>query len=207
MDDLPVAGEHRPLEDVLQLAHIAGPVVAHQHVDGGCRDAADLPPVLPRVLGEEVVREQHDVRFAVAQRRDEDGEDVQAVVQVLAELALGHARLEVAVGGHHQPDVDADRFGAAKPLELPLLKDAQELHLAGEGDLADLVEEDGAGIRQLEAALLALLGAGEGPALVPEQLGLDQGVGQRRAAHLDEGLGRARRVVMDGVGDQFLAGA
>ena len=45
------------------------------------------------------------------------------------------------------------------------------------------------------------------PRLVAEQLRLDQAVGQRRAAHLDERLVGARRVVVDGVRDQLLAGA
>ena len=45
------------------------------------------------------------------------------------------------------------------------------------------------------------------PRLVAEQLRLDQAVGQRRAAHLDERLVGARRVVVNGVRDQLLAGA
>ena len=48
---------------------------------------------------------------------------------------------------------------------------------------------------------------GEGPLLVAEQLRLDQRVGKRGAAHLDERLLRPQRVVVDGVGDQLLAGA
>src|SRR5438093_11659305 len=188
MDHLAVASEYAALEDVLQLAHVAGPVVAHQHVDGRRRDATDLPPVLARVLGEKVVRKQHDVRFAVAQRRDEDGEDVQSVVEVLAELPLGHAGFEVAVGSDYQPDIDADRLGAAEPLELPFLKDAQELHLAGEGDLADLIEEDGAAVRQLEAALLALLGAGEAPRAHPDHSASVQGSGHGAPLTLTKGF-------------------
>ncbi len=48
---------------------------------------------------------------------------------------------------------------------------------------------------------------GERALLVAEQLRLDQIVRQRRAAHLDERLLGARRVVVDGVRDQLLAGA
>ena len=60
---------------------------------------------------------------------------------------------------------------------------------------------------QLEPPLLARLGAGERALLVAEQLRLDQAVGQRRAAHLDERLLRAQRAVVDRVRDQLLAGA
>ena len=45
------------------------------------------------------------------------------------------------------------------------------------------------------------------PALVPEQLGLQEILGQRRAVHRDEDLGRPRAVRVDGAGDQLLAGA
>ena len=49
--------------------------------------------------------------------------------------------------------------------------------------------------------------AGEGALLVPEQLGVDQVLGQRGAIHADEGLAFARAELHDGVGHQFFAGA
>ena len=58
--------------------------------------------------------------------------------------------------------------------------------------VADLVEEEGAAVGQLEAALLAAGRAGEGALLVAEQLGLEQGLGERRAVHRDERPARAR---------------
>ena len=96
---------------------------------------------------------------------------------------------------------------AAEPLELALLQHAQQLHLGGELDVADLVEKQRAAFGELEAPLLARVGAGERPLLVAEELRLDQRVRQRAAADLDERLLRARRVVVDGVRDQLLAGA
>lgn len=42
---------------------------------------------------------------------------------------------------------------------------------------------------------------------MPEQVGLDQGVGHRGTTHLDEQALGAHRIVVDGVGDEFLAGA
>ena len=102
------------------------------------------------------------------------GEDVQAVVQILAERAVGDRRFEHLVGGGDQAHVDLDRVGAAEPLELALLQHAQQLDLRGQVDVADLVEEQRAAVGQLEAALAPLLRAGEGALLVAEELGLDQ---------------------------------
>ena len=64
--------------------------------------------------------------------------------------------------------------GAAEPLHLALLQDAQELGLQVDAEAADLVEEQGAAVGQLEPAELARVGARERPLLVTEQLGLEQ---------------------------------
>ena len=103
---------------------------------------------------EEVIREQQHVGLPLAQRRDEDREDVQAVEQVLAEGAGGNRVLEVGVGRGDEADVDLDRLDAADPLELALLQHAQQLDLGGEVDVADLVEKERAAVGPLEAALL-----------------------------------------------------
>src|SRR6185436_7786492 len=207
VDHLAVAHQHRSLEGVLELADVARPVVAGQHVDRGRRNALDAARMLAGELLEEVIDEQQQVGLPLAQRRDEDGEDVEPVVEILAEGAGGDRLLQVLVGGGDQAHVRLDRLGAADPLELPLLQDTEQLHLRRQVDVADLVEKQRAAVRQLEAALLARFGAGEGAFLVAEQLGLDQAVGQRGAADFDERLLRAQRAVVDGVGDQLLAGA
>src|SRR5208337_5214224 len=59
--------------------------------------------------------------------------------------------------------------------------------------------------RQLEAALALLDGPGEGPLLVTEEFRLDESFRQGAAIHLDKGLRPAGALVMDGLGDEFLA--
>ena len=51
------------------------------------------------------------------------------------------------------------------------------------------------------------IGAGERPLLVPEQLALENAAGQGRDVERDERLALAGAVLMQGPGDQFLAGA
>ena len=133
-----------------------------------------------------VVRQRHDVVLALAQRRHLDRDDVEAVVQVLAELARLHHRRQVAVGRGDQPHVDAQRARAAQPLELVLLQHAQDLRLRARAHVADFVEEQRAAVGLFEAADALLVGAGERALLVSEQLGLEQVLLQRRAVHLDE---------------------
>jgi hypothetical protein len=50
-----------------------------------------------------------------------------------------------------------DGLGAAHALELVLLQHAQQRDLGLWGDVADLIEEDGAAVGELEAAFLARL--------------------------------------------------
>ena len=82
-------------------------------------------------------------------------DDVQPVVEVLAEAPLAHRRAQVLVGGRDQPQVDL--HGApAQPLDLALLQHPQQLHLHVRGDLADLVQEQRAAVGLHEAAVVPL---------------------------------------------------
>src|SRR4029079_10836760 len=123
------------------------------------------------------------------------------------ELTGGDRLLEILVRRGDQPYIGTNGFGAAEALELPLLQNAQQLDLCRQVQIANLVEEQGAAFSGFEAALLQRVGAGEGALLVAKELGFDQILGQRRATHFDERFSGARRIVVNGVGDQFLAGS
>ena len=103
---------------------------------------------------QEVLDEERHVLPALAERRQPDLDDGQPVVEILAEAARRHLVAEVAVGRGDDAHVHVAHVGAA-PAHLALLQDAQELRPGLERELADLVEEDGAGVGHLEEALLA----------------------------------------------------
>src|SRR6266545_2941028 len=105
----------------------------------------------------------------------------------------------------NQPHVNLDCLKTAEPLKLALLQNAQQLHLRLRIEVSDFVEEERAAIGQLKAALLPRLSASESPLLIAKQLGFNQGLGQRRAAHFYERLGGAQRVVMNRMSNHFLA--
>src|SRR5439155_15011654 len=71
----------------------------------------------------------------------------------------------------------------------------------------DLVQIECAAVRELELAEPPLLRVGERAALVPEHLRLEERGRNRRARDRDEGPPGAPAVVMDGAGDELLAGA
>ena len=96
---------------------------------------------------------------------------------------------------------------AADAARSALLEHAQQLRLHRRRQLADLVEEERAAVRRLEAADAPLARAGEGAALVAEELALEQRLRDRGAVHDDEGLVAARAELVDRARDELLAGA
>ena len=63
---------------------------------------------------------------------------------------------------------------AAEPLDRALLEHAQQLRLHRQRDALDLVEEERAAVRELDLADALVDRAGEGAALVAEELALEQ---------------------------------
>ena len=95
----------------------------------------------------------------------------------------------------------------ADPGDLAIFDRAQQPVLRRARQRGELVEEQGAAVGLLEAAGAGLGRAGEGAGLVAEQLGLDQGLGQRRAVHHDQRPVPAGGKMVEALGDQLLAGA
>jgi len=157
-----------PLDDVLELADVPRPRVRDQGVEGGLSEALGRAAVAGPVLCEEVAGQQGDILGTLPQRRHLDGDDVEAVVEVLAERAGVHAGLWVAVGGGEDADVDVDGGGGADAGDLALLDDPQELDLGAGAELGELVEEDRAAAGGLEVAGAGGHRACEGAALVAE---------------------------------------
>ena len=195
------------LEDVLQLADVAGPVVVEERLHRLGGHGRDRPLVLPRRARDERVDEERDVLLALPQRREADGDDAEAVEEVLAELPFLDEAAEVGVRRGDDADVRVDRLDGADGEELALLEDPEELGLGLERHGADLVEEDRPAVGDLEEALLLGDRSGEGPLRVAEEVRLEE-VGRHRAGvDGDERAGGAQREAVEGARDELLAGA
>ena len=131
---------------MLQLADVAGPGLAFEPGEGAAGDPEQRALVGRGGAGEEVGGEQGDVAPPLGQRRQADGDQVEPVEEVLAEGAGGHGGAQVAVGGGDHPHVEAAGRAGPEDLEGAVLQDAQELHLAAQIELADLVQQDGAAV-------------------------------------------------------------
>ncbi len=112
--------------------------------------------VLFRILLEEVLDQQRNVFAALAQRRQIEGDYIQAVEKVLAEFPFLHHLPEVNVGGGNDAHVDLDFLHAAQVHKLAVLQNAQDLGLRVHAHGADFVEEKRAAIGNFKQALSSM---------------------------------------------------
>src|SRR3990167_4807496 len=133
--------DHGPLQHVLQLADVARPGVAREEVEGLRGHRADLLALRRGVALEEEPGGGGVVPPPLPERREDDVDDVEPVVEVAAELPARHRLLQVPVGRRQDANVDRDRRRGADAPDLALLERAEQLDLDRRRRLGDLVEE------------------------------------------------------------------
>jgi hypothetical protein len=147
------------------------------------------------------VGEQGLVLHPLPERGHADGKGIEAIVGIAPERAGTHRAGQVSVGGAHHPEVGGQRLDRADPAVGAGLQQAQQLRLHRGGQLADLVEVEGAAACRLHEARLAVARARERPFLVAEQLALEERLGEPRAIHRHEGAVGARAGMTDDAKD------
>src|SRR5271166_3811089 len=125
------------LDGVLQFTDVSRPVVVHQQRSGFGRDAPERTVALLRVFRGEINRHQRNVFAVLAQRRDGNRNNIQAVKQILAKFTILDGLLKVLVGRGQNTSVQLDGASTTKAFKFTLLQDTQKLRLHGGGELAD----------------------------------------------------------------------
>ena len=92
-------------------------------------------------LRHEVLHQLRDVARAALQLRHVQHDHVQAIVEILAELALGDGLLEVHVRGGDDAHVRLEHARVTHRRVLARLQHAQQLDLQRQRQLADLVQK------------------------------------------------------------------
>src|SRR4029079_7855683 len=139
-----IADEHRALDAVFKLTHIARPVISRQHINRRSRNTLDILVMLTSEFFKEMIRKQQHIRLSLPDRRHEDRKDVEPVEEVFAERAFLNSFLQFFVRSRNQPNIDLHGFDAAKTLELALLQHAQQIHLRRKVQIAYLIQKKGA---------------------------------------------------------------
>ena len=136
-----------------------------------------------------------------------DRDDFQTEVEIFAKAFFSDGFFQVLIGGGEDAHIGFENVAAADTAVFVILQNPQQFGLEVEGDVADLIQKQRAAFGQLELAQAPVHGAGEGAFFMAEQLALQQLPRYGGAVDGDEGLVPARRIIMDCLCDQFLAGA
>src|SRR5438094_156913 len=152
--------EQRSLQGVLELADVPRPGMGPQAGVQVGRERRRGQTMLSGELREQRLRDQEQVVPALPQRRQVEHDGAQPEEEIFPKAAFLHAVRQLVVGGGDNADVHGSRFRAPDPPDLLVLQRAQQLGLEGEREVADLVEEQGAGVRHLEQPRLCRMGVG-----------------------------------------------
>ncbi len=140
------------VDDVLQLADIAGPTIIDQIAQCFWRDRLDFATVQLVGLLNEMMNERADVLSPIAQGQQVDVRLLQAKEQVLAKLLLDDGLLQIAIGRRDHAHVHVNRAARTDASQLAVLQHTEQLGLHGQRHVADFVEEDRAAVGLFEEA-------------------------------------------------------
>ena len=201
-DHAAVAQGIGPLENVLEFPHISGKGVGGQ---GPLGAVIETRRDVTGNLAQDVFDQLRQVLAPLAQRRNAQLDDVDAIIEILPKLSGLQHVMQGFMSGREQADID--RYLATFPdrTDRPFLNRAQQLDLHGQGQLGDLVQKQGAAARGPEHAGMVIHGAGETALPVTEQFTFHQLGRQGPAVHGNEGFLVSIALGMDEPRDQLLA--
>src|ERR1700686_5499270 len=101
------------LQQVLQLANVARPRIPLEGSHGFRRNAVDLLPHAAAKHLHEMRDKSRNVFPALSERRQQDWEDIQTIVQVTAKLPASDHLDETPIACRDQPDIHFVRATAA----------------------------------------------------------------------------------------------
>jgi hypothetical protein len=153
-----------------------------------------------------MLQQKRNVVGPFAKRRNPQLDDVQAIVEILAEFPVGDLRAQVAVRRRDQPHVGAARRPIrADRLHFTRFREPQQYGLHAQTHLAELVEQQRPAFSLPHQPGLVSIRAGEAAARVAEQLGFQERLRNAAAVERDERAPLPLAVAMDQVRGDFFA--
>src|SRR2546426_3221407 len=173
--------EQRPFHGVLQLANVAGPGMGAKQLAHLGRQRWHGQVVLPGEPLEQGLGDEDEVVAPLPQGRQPEHDSAQAEEQIFPETSLAYPLREPLVGRRQNAHVHRARLRPSDPADLLVLQHGRRLGREPGGQVADLVQEERAGVRHLEQPRLGRMGVRERASLVTEQLRLDEVFREGRA--------------------------
>jgi hypothetical protein len=143
----------------------------------------------------------------IPQRRQDDRENIQTIVQVAAKFLTVHHLLEVPVRSGDEAYVYAMGPTTSEPFEFLFLQNTEELRLQGKWQVADFIKKESPFVSQFEAANSLCDCTGKSTPFMAKELTFEQVEGNRRTVQLDQRLAATGTRIVNRVSDEFLASA
>src|SRR6266403_5597336 len=97
--------DYRAFHQILQLANVARPRIPLEGSHGFRRNAVDLLSHAAAKHLHEMRDKSRNVFPAFSERRQQDGKDVETIVQVTAKLPASYQLHEIPIRCSHEPDI------------------------------------------------------------------------------------------------------
>ena len=191
---------------IFEFADITGPGVLQKNCLTAARETGDIFSVGVVVFLQEELNEKRNIFQALRQGWDTNLDGTEAIEEIFAESPGKNFSAEIAIRCRDEPHVHLLDFRGADALNFAILKHAKQFGLQGERSFPNFIEKHGTAVGVLEKSRTRVGCTSKCTADVTEELAFEQCVDQGRAVANREALLRDRADLMDGSGDEFLAG-
>ena len=99
---------------------------------------------------QEKFHQQRNIFLTLPQRGEIDGDDIQAIVEIVAELSFLDQLLEIHVGGRDDAHVNLNLLYTTQVHELSVLEHAQDFGLRVHGHGSDFIQKQCAAVGHFE---------------------------------------------------------
>ena len=203
IDLLPGRHYGQPVTDVFELAHVAGEIERRQMAQRRLGKTFGIDPKLLGALLQKMPGKNRDVLAPLAQTRQANTDDVEAVKKIFAEEVFLHPGFEVLVRCRDDANIGLDRRVTANAVVVAVGKHPQQPRLQLGRHVADFIEEERPALGLLKTAAPLDGGAGEGAAFVTKKFGFKQIARNRRGIDGNKCLVGTWAVPMHGARDQL----
>jgi hypothetical protein len=173
-----LAGRHhgQPVAKVFQLPNVALEIQTRTDTSGQPRTSPlGFDTQFAGTLLQEMAREQRNILAPLAQCRQADTDDVQAVEQVFTEQTVLDPRFQILVGRRDDANVGLDRRMPADPVESAHRTRTRSKRVCSSEGMSPISSRNSVPPFCLLKATASLrLGAGKRAALVAEEFGFEQ---------------------------------
>src|SRR6185312_3240590 len=151
--------------------------------------------------------EQWNILGPVAKRRYGEGNDIEAIKEILTKVTALNFSFQVLVGCGHDPRVNLDELRRSHRFKAVLVKRAENFCLGLQTHVSYFDQKEGSAMSFLQLADLVIHGPVEIRAPVSEKLTLDLIFGYSRAIHFNKGAIGALAGAVDSSRHQLFSGA